>query len=166
MTLSIVSGQVERKRIPFDAVERKAFMLQLAGHDPKDGYVTLFCSDIKEKVQEMYHKFPEVPGCRLRMINANGRPYKGFSRYMSYKYSPYAHGSTYDFEEQSQEFYETVVNAFEYKYKIIEQEENKIKDDLVKIAARETKKHLLRKFIERMANSVKPQLKVINGGIH
>jgi len=148
--------QINRRRIPSDAWLTNAWMLQLAGQDPKDSYMTLFVSTDLNKVQELYHKWPEMAGCRLRIINHNKRVYKNFMKWFKWDYcNSYADSrTTYHFEQNYKNVYETVMNK----------KVNTIDASFITIS-NEAKRTFFNKFIERMANAVKPRLRVIKGGL-
>jgi len=153
--------QINRRRIPSDAWLTNAWMLQLAGQDPKDSYMTLFVSTDLNKVQELYHKWPEMAGCRLRIINHNKRVYKNFMKWFKWDYcNSYADSrTTYHFEQNYKNVYDCVTNGFNKQTAIT------IKSDLVEIANAATKRNLFNKFVEAMADAVKPKLKLIKGGL-
>jgi|TARA_E500000305_G_scaffold91470_1_gene79206 hypothetical protein len=148
--------QINRRRIPSDAWLTNAWMLQLAGQDPKDSYMTLFVSTDLNKVQELYHKWPEMAGCRLRIINHNKRVYKNFMKWFKWDHcnSFVDSRTTYHFEQNYQNVYETVMNK----------KVNTIDASFVTIS-NEAKRTFFNKFIERMADAVKPKLKLIKGGL-
>ena len=148
--------QINRRRIPSDAWLTNAWMLQLAGQDPKDSYMTLFVSTDLNKVQELYHKWPEMAGCRLRIINHNKRVYKNFMKWFKWDYcnSFVDSRTTYHFEQNYQNVYETVMNKNVHS----------IDASFITIS-NEAKRTFFNKFIERMANAVKPRLRVIKGGL-
>jgi len=148
--------QINRRRIPSDAWLTNAWMLQLAGQDPKDSYMTLFVSTDLNKVQELYHKWPEMAGCRLRIINHNKRVYKNFMKWFKWDYcnSFVDSRTTYHFEQNYKNVYETVMNK----------KVNSIDASFITIS-NEAKRTFFNKFIERMANAVKPRLRVIKGGL-
>tara|TARA_R100000458_G_scaffold56043_1_gene60574 strand:- start:72 stop:545 length:474 start_codon:yes stop_codon:yes gene_type:complete len=153
--------QISRRRIPSDAHLTNAWMLQLAGQDPKDSYMTLFVSTDLNKVQELYFKWPEMAGCRLRIINHNGRVYKNFMKWFKWEHcNKWDNTTTNHFIINYKNVYEFVTNGFDEQTKPII-----IKDDLVKLANAATKRNLFNKFIESMADAVRPRLKVIKGGL-
>ena len=157
----MTTEQVNRRRIPSDAHLTNPWMLQLAGQDPKDSYMTLFVSMDLNKVQELYFKWPEMAGCRLRIINHNGRVYKNFMKWFKWDYcNSYSDSrTTRHFIENYRNVYESVTNGFD------KQTTMTIKSDLVEIANAATKRNLFNLFIERMADAVRPKLKVIKGGL-
>ena len=165
--------QVTRMRIATDAHQTKPFMFQLAGQDPKDSYMTLYTSRNLEKVKEIFLKWPAMAGCRIRVINHNGRVYKKYWKCFRYEYMGYwsLNNNTEYFEKNSEDLYNLIVHKEEgAETKVIELvETNKrkpIKWDLVQIANQDTKRSLFNRFIERMADAVKPRnLKVIKGGL-
>jgi hypothetical protein len=135
--------------------------LQRAGQDPKDSYMTLFVSTDLNKVQELYFKWPEMAGCRLRIINHNGRVYRNFIKWFKWDYcNSYSDSrTTRHFIENYRNVYESVTNGFDKETTVT------IKSDLVELANAATKRNLFNLFIERMADAVKPKLKVIKGGL-
>ncbi len=157
----MTNEQISRRRIPSDAHLTNPWMLQLAGQDPKDSYMTLFVSMDLNKVQELYFKWPEMAGCRLRIINHNGRVYKNFMKWFKWDYCNSYRDSrtTRHFIENYRNVYESVTNGFD------KQTTMTIKSDLVEIANAATKRNLFNLFIERMADAVRPKLKVIKGGL-
>tara|TARA_R100001082_G_scaffold109901_2_gene88242 strand:+ start:213 stop:698 length:486 start_codon:yes stop_codon:yes gene_type:complete len=161
----MTTEQVNRRRIPSDAHITNPWMLQLAGQDPKDSYMTLFVSMDLNKVQELYHKWPEMAGCRLRIINHNGRVYKNFMKWFKWDYCNSYRDSrtTRHFIRNYKNVYESVTNGFDNQPVV--EIKPAIKYDLVRIANAATKRNLFNKFIEAMADAVKPKLKVIKGGL-
>ena len=157
----MTNEQISRRRIPSAAHLTNPWMLQLAGQDPKDSYMTLFVSMDLNKVQELYFKWPEMAGCRLRIINHNGRVYKNFMKWFKWDYCNSYRDSrtTRHFIENYRNVYESVTNGFD------KQTTMTIKSDLVEIANAATKRNLFNLFIERMADAVRPKLKVIKGGL-
>ena len=157
----MTTEQVNRRRIPSDAHLTNPWMLQLAGQDPKDSYMTLFVSMDLNKVQELYFKWPEMAGCRLRIINHNGRVYKNFMKWFKWDYCNSYRDSrtTNHFIENYKNVYESVTNGFDKQTTVT------IKSDLVEIANAATKRNLFNMFVERMADAVRPKLKVIKGGL-
>ena len=161
----MANEQINRRRIPSDAHLTNPWMLQLAGQDPKDSYMTLFVSMDLNKVQELYHKWPEMAGCRLRIINHNGRVYKNFHKWFKWDYcNSYGDSrTTRHFIRNYKNVYESVTNGFDNQPVV--EIKPVIKYDLVRIANAATKRNLFNKFIEAMADAVKPKLKVIKGGL-
>ena len=157
----MTNEQINRRRIPSDAHLTNPWMLQLAGQDPKDSYMTLFVSMDLNKVQELYFKWPEMAGCRLRIINHNGRVYKNFMKWFKWDYCNSYRDSrtTNHFIENYKNVYESVTNGFDKQTTVT------IKSDLVEIANAATKRNLFNMFVERMADAVRPKLKVIKGGL-
>ena len=161
--LFLMSEQIARRRIPSDAHLTKCWLLQIAGQDPKDSYLTVYCTDSLFKAQELYHKWPEMAGCRMRLINHNGRVYKGFMKWFKWDYCGMYKDSctTYHYEKNYENIYQTITDGFD----LIERRNQTIDASLVTIANEATKKSLFNRFVEKMADAVRPKLKLIKGGI-
>ena len=67
--------------------------------------------------------------------------------------------TTRHFVENYKNVYQSITNGFDKQTTIT------IKSDLVEIANAATKRNLFNMFVERMADAVKPRLKVIKGGL-
>lgn len=167
--LFLMSEQISRRRIPSDAHLTKCWLLQIAGQDPKDSYLTVYCTDSLFKAQELYYKWPEMAGCRIRIINHNGRVYKRFMKWFKWDYCGMYKDSctTYHFEKNYENIYQTITFSFGLTASAIFSTNLLNKLFFVASFAIVTNEASIVWFLLsiRSKPSVRPKLKVIKGGV-
>lgn len=171
-------SQAKQRRIAFDAIEYATFQVLLKGPMAKDGYILLATFRTFDEAKLIYDWFPNIPGSTIKITNFTGSTVRGCKKTHQPINSGHIRYSALDLIEQSNDLWDVVIAgrlrvalanqpkkvhqaplpAWEVKATTV------VKDDLVRIANQATKRNKFLAFIKLMADSVKPDLKLIKGG--
>jgi len=172
-------SQAKQRRIAFDAIEYATFQVLLKGPMAKDGYILLATFKTFDEAKLIYDWFPNIPGSTLKITNFTGTTVKGCKKTHQPINSGHIRFSALDLIEQSNDLWEVIITG-RLRTALADQPKQKphqaplpawvndkpiIKGDLVKIANQATKRNQFLAFIKRMADAVKPDLKLIKGGV-
>ena len=174
-------SQVKQRRIAFDAIEHDTYQVLLKGSMPRDGYILLATFKSFDEAKLMYDWFPNIPGSTIKITNCTASTVKGCKKTYKFINSGHLRFSALDLIEQSNDLWDVVIAGrlrvalANQPVKPVKQHQAPlpawgtdkpiIKGDLVKIANAATKRNQFLAFIKAMADAVKPDLKLIKGGM-
>jgi len=173
-------SQEKQRRIAFDAIEYDTYQVLIKGPMAKDGYILFGTFRSFDEALLMYDWFPNIPAATIKITNSMGSLVKGYKKTFKFKQSNFQRFSALDLVEQTNDLWDVVIAGRlrvamahqpvkpvkQHQAPIPEWGTDKpiIKGDLVKIANQATKRNQFLAFVKRMADAVKPELKLIKGG--
>ena len=170
-------SQEKQRRIATDAIEYDTYQVLIKGPMAKDGYILFGTFRTYDEAKLMYDWFPNIPAATIKITNSLGSLVKGHRKTFQFKQSNFERYSALDLVEQTNDLWDIVI-AGRLRMALAQQpkphkaplpawgtDKPIIKGDLVKIANQATKRNQFLAFVKRMADAVKPDLKLIKGGV-